>query len=168
MLSGDGNKNSRKKKSVGLISKNTTLHVQHTFYVHFFAVVLHDKNVVCVPVHFFFSLPLIFTLLAASISHFLTAAIKLSCSSSNKIDFFCFLSLSVFHVNVDIKTESIRKLSDFNFQWTKTLYQNNLNNIASLFTFFKDYRYNLLSVIDHSRNTITYHDALCLSPQNFA
>ena len=44
MLSGDGNKNSRKKKSVGLISKNTTLHAQHTFYVHFFAVVLHDYN----------------------------------------------------------------------------------------------------------------------------
>ena len=28
------------KKSVGLISKITTLHVQYTFYVHFFAVVL--------------------------------------------------------------------------------------------------------------------------------
>ena len=28
------------------------------------------------------------------------------------------------------KTESIRKLSYFNFQWTKTLYQNDLNNIA--------------------------------------
>ena len=26
--------------------------------------------------------------------------------------------------------ESIRKLSNFNFQWTKTLYQNNLYNIA--------------------------------------
>ena len=91
----------------------------------------------------FFSLPLIFTLLAASISHFLTAAIKLSCSSSNKIYFICFfISLSVFHVNVDIKTESIRKLNNFNFQWTKTLYQNNLNNIALFFTFFKDYRYN--------------------------
>ena len=33
------------KKSVGLISKKTTLHVQYTFYVHFFAVVLHDYNV---------------------------------------------------------------------------------------------------------------------------
>ena len=40
------------------------------------------------------------------------------------------------------KTESIRKLSNFNFQWTKTMYQNNLNNIAFFFTFFKDYRYN--------------------------
>ena len=33
------------------------------------------------------------------------------------------------------KTESIR--SNFNFQWTKTLYQNNSNNIAFFFTFFK-------------------------------
>ena len=33
------------KKSVGLISKKTTLHVQHTFFVHFCAVVLHDFNV---------------------------------------------------------------------------------------------------------------------------
>ena len=45
------------------------------------------------------------------------------------------------------KTESIRKLSDFNFQWTKTLCQNNLNNTAFFFRFFKGYRYNLLSLI---------------------
>ena len=38
--------------------------------------------------------------------------------------------------------ESIRKLSDLNFQWTKTLYQNNLNNTAFLGgAFFKGYRY---------------------------
>ena len=29
-----------------------------------------------------------------------------------------------------IKTEYIRKFSNFNFEWTKTLNQNNLNNIA--------------------------------------
>ena len=34
------------------------------------------------------------------------------------------------------KTESFRKLSNFNYQWTKTLYQNNLKNIAFFFTFF--------------------------------
>ena len=28
------------------------------------------------------------------------------------------------------ETESIRKLSNFNIQWTKTLYQNNLKHIA--------------------------------------
>ena len=35
------------------------------------------------------------------------------------------------------KMESIRKLSSFSFQWTKTLYQNNLNiNYCILFLFF--------------------------------
>ena len=29
-----------------------------------------------------------------------------------------------------IKTECIGKFSNLNFEWTKTLYQNNLNNIA--------------------------------------
>ena len=33
-------------------------------------------------------------------------------------------------------SESIGKLSSFNFQWTKTLYQNNLNNIAFFFYTF--------------------------------
>ena len=42
MLSGDGNKDSQKKFS--LVNKKTTFHVQHTFFVHFFAVVLHDFN----------------------------------------------------------------------------------------------------------------------------
>ena len=42
MLSGEGNKNDDKTK-IRLIGKNTSLHVQHTFFVHFFAVVLHDN-----------------------------------------------------------------------------------------------------------------------------
>ena len=40
------------------------------------------------------------------------------------------------------KTESNRKLSNFNFQWTKTLNQNNLNNIALFFLHFKGCRHN--------------------------
>ena len=44
MLSGGGNENGD-KTAIGLISKKATLHVQHTFCVHFFAVVLHDHNV---------------------------------------------------------------------------------------------------------------------------
>ena len=44
MLSGEGNENGE-KTTIGLISKKATLHVQHTFFVHFFAVVLHDHNV---------------------------------------------------------------------------------------------------------------------------
>ena len=43
MLSGEDNENGD-KTTIGLISKKTTLHVQHTFFVHFFAVVLHDYN----------------------------------------------------------------------------------------------------------------------------
>ena len=49
----------------------------------------------------------------------------------------CFVS-PVIH----FKTETIRKLNNFNFQWTKTLYQNNLNNITLFFTFFNGCRYN--------------------------
>ena len=38
----------------------------------------------------------------------------------------------------NIKTESIRKLRNhFNFQWTKTLYQSDLNNITFFFTFLR-------------------------------
>ena len=33
------------KTTIGLISKEATLHAQHTFLVHFFEVVLHDYNV---------------------------------------------------------------------------------------------------------------------------
>ena len=47
----------------------------------------------------------------------------------------------------NIKMESIRKLSDFNCQWTKTLYQNILSHITFVFTLFKGYRCNQLSVI---------------------
>ena len=95
--------------------------MQHTFFAHFIAVVLHDYNmklpetselhvlpgtdVVCVPANSFFSLPLIFTLVTASISHFLTAAIKFSRFSSNEIGLFIprSSSFSVLRVNVEIK-----------------------------------------------------------------
>ena len=52
-----------------------------------------EENV-CVPVHSVFSLPLIFTLVAASISHFLTAAIEISCFSSSEISLHCYLFLA--------------------------------------------------------------------------
>ena len=65
---------------------------------------------------FFFSLSLSFTLVAASISHFLTAAKKFSCYSSNEIGLLCFfLSLApavfiVTHVNLDIKFKSKERI----------------------------------------------------------
>ena len=37
----------------------------------------------------------------------------------------------------DLKTESTRKLNNFDFQWTKTLYQNNLKHIAFFFYIFQ-------------------------------
>ena len=90
MLSGEGNENGE-KTTIGLISKKATLHLQHTFLVHFFAHVLHDYNVKLPEASWlhvlwrkcrtcscslFFPLSLIFTQVAASISHFLTAATK--------------------------------------------------------------------------------------------
>ena len=58
---------------------------------------------------FWLSIPLIFTLLAASISHFLTAAIKFSCFSFNEIrpPLFISLSLSLFHdlLSTSVKTK---------------------------------------------------------------
>ena len=44
MLRGEGNEDSE-KTTIGLISKKQLLHVQNTFFVHFFAVGLHDYNV---------------------------------------------------------------------------------------------------------------------------
>ena len=77
MLGGEGNENGE-KTTVGLISKRATLpHGQHTFFVHFFAVVLRGYNVKLLETFLvtrfmeemsyvfsftFFSLPLIFTL----------------------------------------------------------------------------------------------------------
>ena len=59
----------------------------------------------------FFLLPLIFTLVAASISHFLTATIKFSCYSSTKLVFFAFFisgssSFTVIHANEGFKIKS--------------------------------------------------------------
>ena len=126
MLSGEDNENGE-KTTIGLISKKTTLHVQHTFLVHFFAVNLVPRalfpgfsptpkpekrplgtRLLCrcferpqrktsknFPVTrfteymsylllFTFFHSLIFTLVTARISYFLTAAKKFSCCSSNK------------------------------------------------------------------------------------
>ena len=94
----------------------------HKSLVYFFDVVLHDYNVklpsytsfvgdvvcahqsfvACVPVRFCFSLPLILTLLMASISHFLTANFHVF-PPTKIVSFFLFSSFFVFHVSIDIK-----------------------------------------------------------------
>ena len=50
---------------------------------------------------------------------------------------WCHFISSIFAPWISFKTEFTRKLSNFNSQWTKTLYQNNLKNISSFFTFFQ-------------------------------
>ena len=89
--------------------------MQHTvlfvclFFVHFFAVVLHDCNVklpetfLIEEMSYVFSFTFFFTaahfllaLVAASISQFVTAATKFSfCSSNKKMCLLCFLSLAL-------------------------------------------------------------------------
>ena len=44
MLSSEGNENGE-KTAIALTRKKETWHVQHSFFVHFFAVGLHDYNV---------------------------------------------------------------------------------------------------------------------------
>ena len=80
MLSGEGNEHGE-KTTIGLISKKATLQVQHTFLyislplfcttynVKLPGYMFYGGNIVRGLVHFFW-LPLIFTLLAASISYF--------------------------------------------------------------------------------------------------
>ena len=72
--------------SLPLFCTNTTWNVQtlpsYTFY---------EGNAVCVLVHFFFSLPLIFTWVVANISHFLTPTFH---GSSNKKCLLCFFLIS--------------------------------------------------------------------------
>ena len=105
MLGGESNENGE-KTTIGPISRKATLRVQHTFFVYFFAVVLHDYNVKRPEtswLHVFwrkgrtcscslFSLPLIFILVAAAISHFVTAATNFHVVPLTKMSPF-FLSL---------------------------------------------------------------------------
>ena len=74
--------------------------------------VLTKNFVACIPVRFYSSLPLIFTSLGASISHFLTtagvtAAVKFLFFCHDEIRVLCFTRSSSFsdiHVGVDIKS----------------------------------------------------------------
>ena len=120
---GKGNENGE-KTTIGLISKKASLHVQHTFFVHFFVLPLfctttkwnfqkfpsytfmEELSYVFLFTFFLFTrLPLIFTFVAASISHFLTAANNFSRCSSNKKCFLCYylsllLSVALFLVEL--------------------------------------------------------------------
>ena len=68
--------------------------------------VLTQYFVSTVHVRFYFSLSLIFTSLAASISHFLTAALNFHVFSSNEFSITRSSSFSVIHVSVHIKNNA--------------------------------------------------------------
>ena len=111
MLSVEGNENGE-KTTIGLISKKATLHVLHTFFVHFFAVVLPDYDVKLPETSqlhnfwrktsnvfsFTFSMPLIFTL-HWWLQAFVTTATKFPTKKNCFLCFFisCSRSLSSFH-----------------------------------------------------------------------
>ena len=123
MLNGDGNENS-KKISVGLISKKSktlqprAAHFFYTFLCRCFARLQRETSRnLCVPVHFFFSPPLIFTLVAATTS--------ISPFSHRRYKIFMFFvqryrsplvfisrsnSSSVIHVNVGIEIKSKERI----------------------------------------------------------
>ena len=93
MLSGEGNEKGEKKNRSNQQKRNFALsaHFLSRFLCRCFARLQRNFLVTCfieemsyVFLFTFFLLPLIFTLMAASISHFLTAATKFSCCSTNK------------------------------------------------------------------------------------
>ena len=108
MLSGDGNKNNQKISRSNKRKKNfaRAAHFFCTFLFRCFALLQRETSRNFLVARFmeemvyaflftvFFSLPLIFTLVASSISHFLTASIKFTCYSSNEIGLLRFLSLA--------------------------------------------------------------------------
>ena len=111
MQSGEGNENDG-KTIIGLTlkpKKNNFARAAH-FFVHFFAVVLHDFNVklpetrlvtrsleemsyVSLFTFFFTTAHFHFFIVASSISHFPTATAKFSCRFFNKVWLLCFYLL---------------------------------------------------------------------------
>ena len=112
MLSGEGNAGEQWKTTKVQLAKKATLHVQHTFlyislplfcttttwnFQKLLSYTFYGGNVVRVLVHFFFTAAHFhLASVAASISHFVTAANKFSCCSSDEKCLLCFLSLFFF------------------------------------------------------------------------
>ena len=78
---------------VGLKRQNSKLHI---IFVEELSYVLTQYFVSCVHVRFYFSLPLIFTLLAASFSHCLTAALNFHVFLPEFVSFVFNYSLQLF------------------------------------------------------------------------
>ena len=90
-----------KKTTIGLISKKATLHVQHTFFVHFFAVVLDDYNVKLPETSWLHVLWRKCRTCSCSL-FFYFRCYKISCCSSNRKCVLCFfyVALALFLVEL--------------------------------------------------------------------
>ena len=112
MLSGESNAGERWKTTIGLISKKSNFaraaHFFCTFLCRCFARLqretsrnflvtrfMEEMSYVFSFTFFFTAAHFLLALVAASISHFVTAATKFSCCSSNKKCLLCFLSLAL-------------------------------------------------------------------------
>ena len=130
MLSGDGNENSQKKKTVGLIAKKKQLCTGSTLFLeHFFAVVLQDDNVklpetsqlhilwrkCCMWSCSLFFAAALFQLGGRYHFSFSHSCYKMSCYSANEIGLlsFFYLWLQLFlcyPTNVDFKIKSKERI----------------------------------------------------------
>ena len=112
MLSGEGNAGEWWKTTIGLISKKSNFASAAHFFLYIslplicttttwnfqklLSYTFYWGNVVRVPVHFFFTAAYFhLALVATNISHFVTAATKISCCSSDKkMSYLFFISRS--------------------------------------------------------------------------
>ena len=122
----------KQQRKKGLFSKTNNFARAAHFFVYFFAVVLITRRqretsrnflgtrlveeMLYVVLFTFLSLPEILPWWPLAVSHFLTAAVKFSCYSSNEIGLLCLFisgssSFSVIHANVDFKIESKERIS---------------------------------------------------------
>ena len=122
----------QQKKTIGLINQKKKLCTCSTLFCTFlcrcfarrqretsrnFLLTRFMREMLYVVLFSFFSLPLIFTSVAAGISQFLTAAIKFSRYSLNEIGLLCCFfisgssSSSVIHANADFKIKSKERIS---------------------------------------------------------
>ena len=123
----------KQQRKKGLFSKTNNFARAAHFFVYFFAVVLiitrrqreTSRNflgtrlveeMLYVVLFTFLSLPEILPWWPLAVSHFLTAAVKFSCYSSNEIGLLCLFisgssSFSVIHASVDFKIESKERIS---------------------------------------------------------
>ena len=142
MLSGEGNVGEWWKTTLVLISKKATLHVQHTFlyislplfcttttwnFQKLLSYTFYGGNVVRVLVHFFFTAAHFhLALVAASISHFVTAATKFSCCSSNKKMsplFFISRSRSLSPFNFSLSFAGLPATFSFSLSFSCSIFQ---------------------------------------------